>query len=771
MPDRLPAGTIGGMTQTLWREPQIEEAPRNLILQNRCGNRLSLLFHDGHVELDLSYKPNAFRRKELAARTFSGRDLWTNLFAAISIPDLGHGDVAQWGYDPFATELQVSYTNGARNRVRVWNLPGENAFVLSARAPLTLVFKPHRAFSDPRDGLFLERFADRGEEITSFVAHPSRQLSRLRDLADGSRAIQLCEDDLVVLGGEETPAQVERLLAGLAGLTPDRLTAQVEAELAAPLAAGRVATADPDLQRVLDLNRRVVWSGLDAGGACFGALNRIYHLVWVRDGSMTSAHMAQSGNPAFIRTWAPFLLANPSRVMAEDGTRHDEFGQILGTRWSKAEDDGLFYATWSAFAHWQATGDDALLAGAALPRLLGAIDRHLESRYDAQLGLMGSDTLGEESLHGSPYFGYDVVNGTISRWNGHAEGRKPVRWIHSLYHQANTINVLLMASILLAERPALDGGRRERWLRLAADLTARTRDLLGLPDGTLASMILRYQDGSDERVPFGRGCDYWETAWAVSQGPFLPWPDLQLATAELIRRDWANYHAYGFCPWNCLARVLHEHGRLPAGGWRAMLDQQVREALQLTVKYPMPGALTEYAGEVESWRGLPFSAGSLMASACAQLLRALPQGIAVRGGSAIDAVGGWRWRLSRLDATASGAGEEVATWTIDGERFTRCLQIPEDRLRAGAHAVAIVRGAAPVHACILGSDAQLLSCREETDGCTATFRSAVPMRITVRHLGRWSAGAGVGTRLDLPDTPIAAISLPAGTVTLRLTDR
>lgn len=770
MPARLSAGTIASMTQTLWREPQIEEAPRNLILQNRCGNRLSLLFHERHVELDLSYKPNAFRRKELAARIFSGRDVWTNLFASATIPDVGHGDVAQWGYDPFATELRLQHGNGARNRVRVWNLPTENVFVLSARAPLTLVFRPHRTFSDPRDGLFIERFADRGEEITSFVAFPSRQLSRLRDLADGSRAIQLCEDDLVVVGGEETPAQVERLLAGLAGLTPDRLGAQVEAELAAPLAAGRVVAADPDLQRVLDLNRRVVWSGLDAGGACFGALNRIYHLVWVRDGSMTSAHMAQSGNPAFIRTWAPFLLANPSRVMAEDGSRHDEFGQIVGTRWSKAEDDGLFYASWSAFAHWQATGDDALLAGPALPRLLGAIDRHLESRYDAQLGLMGSDTLGEESLHGSPYYGYDVVNGTISRWNGHAEGRRPVRWIHSLYHQANTINVLLMAGALLAERPALDGGRRERWLRLAAGLTTRTRELLGLPDGTLAAMILRYQDGSDERVPFGRGCDYWETAWAVSQGPFLPWPDLQLATAALVRRDWSSYNAHGFCPWNCLARILHEHGLLPAGGWRAMLDQQVREALQLTTKYPMPGALTEYAGSPEGWRGLPFSAGSLMASACAQLLRALPQGVAVRGGSAVDAVSGWRWRLSRLEATASGAGEEVAAWSLDGERFARCLQVPEDRLRAGGHAIAIVRGAAPAHACILGSDAQLLGCREDADGCTATFRSAVPMQVTVRHLGRWSAGAAAGTRLDLPGTAMAVLSLPAGTVTLRLTD-
>lgn len=754
------------MSQTLWRDPQVEEAARNLILQNRCGNRLSLLFHEQHVELDLSYKPNAFRRKELAARTFSGRDLWTNLFASASIPDVGHGNVTHWGYDPFRTELKLEYGNGARNHLRVWNLPDENAFAISARAPLTLVFRPHHTFSDPRDGLFMERFADRGEEITSFVAYPSRQLSRLRDLADGSRVIQLVEDDVVVIGGEENPAQVERLLAGLAGLGPARLTARVEAALAAPLAAGHVTAADPDLQRVLDLNRRVVWSGLDAGGACFGALNRIYHLVWARDGSMTSAHMAQSGNPACIRTWAPFLLANPSQVIAEDGTRHDEFGQIVGTRWSKAEDDGLFYATWSAFAHWQATGDDVLLSGPELPRLVGAIESHLASRYDPALGLMGSDTLGEESLHGSPYFGYDVVNGTISRWNGHAERRKPVRWIHSFYHQANSINVLLMAGALLAERPDLDGGRRTRWLELAQHITTRTREMMLLPDGVFAAMILRYQDGSDELIPFGPRSDYWETAWGVSQGPFFPWPDLQLATAERISREWPTHTSYGFCPWNCLARTLHDHGRLPAGGWRAMLDQQLREALQLTIKYPMPGALTEHVGNPEGWRGLPFSAGSLMASACAQLLRALPQGVAVRGGSAVNAVGGWRWRLSRLDAAASGSGEEVAAWTLAGERFARCLQMPEDRLRAGSQAVAIVRGPVPAHACIVGSDAQLIAYREDATACTATFRSAVPMQVQVRNLG---PGTPTGaTRQDLPGTALSVLGFPAGTITLSL---
>lgn len=756
------------MSQTLWREPQVEEAPSNLVFQNRCGNRLTMLFQDRHVDLDLSYKPNAFRRKDFAARTFSSRDLWTNLFDEVRIPDLGHGDIKQWGYDPFVTELSVQFTSGACNRVRVWNLPDENAFVLSARAPLTLVFRPHRAFLDRQDGLFIERFTDRGEDIVSFVAFPSRQLVRLRELADGARALQLMEDDLVVIGGEENLAQIERLLVGLAGLRPEQLTSRVEATLAASLAAGRIEAADATLQRVLDLNQRIVWSGLDASGACFGALNRIYHLVWVRDGAMTSAHMAQAGNPAFLRIWVPFLLANPSHVLAEDGTRREEFGQLVGTRWSKAEDDGIFYAVWSLFAHWQATADDALILGPDLPRLLTAIDRHLATRYDTGLGLMGSDTLGEESLHSSPYFGYDVVNGRQVPIHGHGEGRPPIRRVYSLYHQANTINVLLMAVALLAERSDADGGRSAAWLALVEGMRLRTRDLFSQPDGTLAAMILVFVDGSQECAIAGPRCDVWETAWAVSQGPFFPWPDLQSATAERLCALWPTLGRYGICPWNCLLRLLHEQGRLEAGGWRALVGQELEEAMQTSVKYPMPGALAECVGWPEGWRGLPFSAGSLAASACAQLLRTLPQGVAVRGGSAVSAVTGWRWRLSRIDAQAQGAGEDVASWSLDGEHFVRCLQMPEDRLRAGRQSLDITRGPAPTLPRLVGSDGQLVGYREDAGGATAVLRSRMPLTLLVADPGRVD-GADL-ERLDLPGTRLSALRLPPGTVTLEMTD-
>ncbi|MFP4070332.1 MAG: hypothetical protein ACLFVC_09165 [Opitutales bacterium] len=42
---------------------------------------------------------------------------------------------------------------------------------------------------------------------------------------------------------------------------------------------------------------------------------------------------------------------------------------MVGTRWSKSEDDGLFYAVWSLFTYTRCTGDDRLLRQGTLELL------------------------------------------------------------------------------------------------------------------------------------------------------------------------------------------------------------------------------------------------------------------------------------------------------------------------------------------------------------------------------------------------------------------
>ena len=132
-----------------------------------------------------------------------------------------------------------------------------------------------------------------------------------------------------------------------------------------------------DFQRVLDLNKRIVYSAFDEGGAVNGALARIYDLIWNRDGSMSSSLMAMAGMPELIKLWAPFILHNPSWILTDPvtGKRSPEYLQILGTRWTKSEDDGIYYALLSVYTHFMTTGSDELIKTDDFSQLLEAIDR------------------------------------------------------------------------------------------------------------------------------------------------------------------------------------------------------------------------------------------------------------------------------------------------------------------------------------------------------------------------------------------------------------
>ncbi|TVR49857.1 MAG: hypothetical protein EA425_11290 [Puniceicoccaceae bacterium] len=730
--------------KTPYREPQVEEGIHNLIFQNRCGNRLSLLIHEEETGLEFVYKPNAFRRKDFRARNFSNRDNQTTLFAAAGLPDLRAAWYRKFDYDPFVTRLGLEAESGAKNTITIVSVADENVFALAARQPLLLALRPHRAFA-VRDGLLTERWEDRGEELVSFVAYRSHELNRYRVLEDGTHLLQLVENDVVLIGGEENPAQVERVLQRLRGKALQALIDENETIVGRTLAGGLVELENAPAQRVLELNRRIAFSGIDEGGACFGALNRIYYLIWVRDGSMTACHMALSGVPAFLERWAPFLLNNPSWTRQEDGRVIPEFGQMVGTRWSKSEDDGLFYAAWTLYTHFETTGDDRMLRGPEFPLLLECIDRQIEKCWDERRGMMGSDTLGEDSLSSSPYFGYDIVNGRTTRHRHSAMPEdRPLHRCHSLYHQVNTLNTLLMARVLLARLREGDAARARRYQALCQRLRQTLRDVFPGPDGKLRSLCFTYTDGSEAWKSWPDQVDFWEHTWALCQGPFAFDPARQLEGAREVRETWAGLpgRSYGYCPWNVMTRYLREHGESSAAHQELLADE-VEEALLQTKKFPLSGALTEDHRNPEGWRGLPFSAGSFTLAETALVLNPLPMGLAVRGSAAARRLHGYRHRLYSIDVELDGTGDDVAEFRVNGRTFRICLQVAQAALRPGHNRIEVRRGAAEGPR-LWASDAELLEA-EESDGVLgALFSSPIEKRF-------WIEQAAGDFRLQLRD--------------------
>lgn len=503
--------------------------------------------------------------------------------------------------------------------------------------------------------------------------------------------LQIHGEECLIVGGEDTPMQAERVARRFRGATRARLRAELEAAIAPVLSTAAITHRDPAVQAVVDLNRRVVYSGIDAGGACFGALNRIYHLIWVRDGSMTTAMMARAGMPQLLQTWAPFVLANPSPMPDGAGGRVGEWLQLLGTRWTKSEDDGIYYAALSLFTLYETTGDQGLLHASVIDPLLASLDHNLLTRLDPRYGLFVSDTRGETTLASSRFFGFDTVNGRMEYEESSLKSHGRVVWrAGTLYHNVNLYNVLRMAACLLHE--AGRAPRAREYSRRADELAAAIRTRF-VRDGIFMSDLAVFEDGSEAWTPFAQG-DYWEYAWAVSVGPFFPDLPVALASARMCRRDWPGIKAYGYCPWNTLARTLKEHG-MPSAEYDAMLADEIREARTVSTKYPMVGALTEYFNWVEGWRALPFSAGSLMFSLAGLLLQSLPRGIAVRASDLVDRIDRFRFRASSLDVVAEGSGDGVADWRLNGHHMRWTLQVPELSLRAGRNEVLVTRGARP----------------------------------------------------------------------------
>ncbi len=750
--------------ESYFREPQVEEGKRNIILQNRCGNRLTLLCHDDHCAFEFDYKPNAYRRKDYRARNFSNRDNNTQFFKQFTFPDIHTDDIQGFDYDPFHTVLHSKNEASAQNEIHLINLAQHNAFVISARCPLLIGIKPQHSFV-VSNGLLSETFGDRGERIHSFIAFTNFEENRYRVLDDGTHVLQLMENDILLVGAEETEYLAQVCIDTFANKTLNEINELNEADLHRDLRHGLQRFNDPDWQRIFDVNQRVVWSGLDQGGACFGALNRIYHLIWVRDGSMTASHFALAGNTDSIKIWAPFLLANPSKTLQDDGSYREEFLQIVGSRWTKAEDDGLFYTCWSMFTYFRCTGDDQLIHGEALPLLLRCAQAQLEKCWEQDRGLMGSDTLGEDVLAGSIYYGYDIVNGKIAKSHHHKENEKQIERCYSLYHQVNTFNVLSMLRILLAQRPDLDDGLSEQFAVICQHIQQSLRSIFCDKNQQLYSMYVRYDDGSDEWVPFGYGCDYWEHAWAVSQGPFFPVPDLQLQSARLIIDTWGNYKPYGYCPWNVLARSLSEYG-LDKDAYADLFTDEIKEALHCPEKYPMAGALTEYYGATESWRALPFSAGSFINSTASQLLQSQAQGLAVRGGCAISNIENFQYRLARIHVNSSGDQNVVANYTLNDQDIRFSLQLPENLLRTGTNTIQLERGSAPQHPRLHGSNAELIMYNELEKSATLQLSSAIDMELCVENYDTErmtfndANNQSIAPQItEMPDTPYTMLSI------------
>ena len=443
-------------------------------MQNRRGLRIEYCVDRSRLQLWTS--PLAGRSMDYRDRNWSNRDDHTAVFERILLPGLDLGAFRSADWDPFHSVLH--FERQTLHLAQVYDQPAvllwlekDGAVDLKAAGGDRAV---SRAASD-----FVVRHPDRGRAFEYAAAlGPGPGRFRHQLVLDENRAIyaraELAAGQLLVLSaGLEGEAIGE--VARKAAERPASATLEAnEAAIARDLSAGRFRLKGrPEMQKLLERNRRFALSMQDEGGFMRSTNQYIYYLLWYRDGGMNTAHLTMTGWPDPARQHVPFALANPNVSLEEPKGRF--FGQVMGGPLTKWEEDGLFYVVWPAFLHWTQTGDDSFVKGDSLKVMEEALDWLERYAFDPAKGLFGRYYFCETPLTGSRDYGWDNATGApTDRFDSVYEGKTITR-SYDVYINALNHAVYLMLSAMET------GPKADAYLEKARDAGAGHAALLRSP--------------------------------------------------------------------------------------------------------------------------------------------------------------------------------------------------------------------------------------------------------------------------------------------------
>jgi hypothetical protein len=657
-----------------------------VLMQNRRGLRIEYCVDRSRLQLWTS--PLAGRSLDYRDRNWSNRDDHTAVFERILLPglDLARFRGADW--DPFHSVLR--FEGQTLHLSQVYDHPAVLLWLEKAGAVDLKAAGGDRAVAREPLG-FVVRHLDRGRAF-EFAAALGPGAGRLRHqlVLDEGRAVharaELAAGQLLVLAaGLEGEGAAETAREAAARPASSILEAN-EASIARDLATGRFRLKGrPEMQRLLEVNRRFALSMQDEGGFMRSTNQYIYYLLWFRDGGMNTAHLAMAGWPDPARQHVRVALANPNVSLEEPKGRF--FGQVMGGPITKWEEDGLFYVVWPAFLHWTQTGDDSLVAGESLKVMEEALDWLERYAFDPAKGLFGRYYFCETPLTGSRDYGWDNATGApTDRFDSVYEGRTITRsydvyinsLAHSTYLMLSAMETGAKADAYLARARALEEGLR-RFYAVPGPLPSYG-DLLTSEKQTLAAA--RY------------GLDRTDYQWALSLPPFdSVSPEQQREARDRLLKDLlASPKGNFLCAWTALLRSMDPARHDEATMMKALeylMPQSVRAGKYLVMPYSIPEIVDVEDGEpFHDVRPLVYSIAPWLSAVTNFGLHRLPFGVAVRGTRFLESIDRYAYGPSWLDVRFEGEGAIEAV-LLDGRPLAGTLQLPDGALKAGGNAVLV----------------------------------------------------------------------------------
>jgi hypothetical protein len=350
---------------------------------------------------------------------------------------------------------------------------------------------------------------------------------------------------------------------------------------------------------------------------------------------------------------------------------------------SKWQEDGVFYAVWSAFTAWTQTGEERFRAPDVLALLDESIDWLERYCYEDEHGLFGRFHSCETPLPGSRGDGWDNAVGKPAGYtNVTYEGERIV--------QSFDIYVNLYMHATYCMMAAMNPPRAQDYLARAETLAESMEDFYG--EG-LPSYGHLLTEGGEILAAEPYGTDRCDFEWALSVPPLhpQPWrlPDIR---RRLYEDAMAEPRGYFLAAWFSIMYSLDTD-------W--FPEQKVLEAVEYAAaqcyppgrSLPMPNTIIEMLEMTEENQGhyirpQAFSIGPWLATITGLGLRRLPFGLAVRASGVLKSISDYLYRGGSINVSFEGEGD-IESVEVNGEPLAHTLQVPEVMLESGENAIAV----------------------------------------------------------------------------------
>lgn len=706
----------------------IMETPSTLILlHNPFGIRVEFDVQEKCLQIWIS--PMAGRSSEQWIRDFSNRDDHTRLFDRITVEIPGEfTNTLSW--EPNYAALQY---NG--NKLHIAVMEDAPTVLLWSESECAVNFKSDKSdYALERDPLvFALRHVERGLDLTFCAALNSQKEGRFRHqlVLQPTRSIyaraELSPGQTLAITGETSEMPVMDWIRNATRVEP--LAIAHQAVMAADRATlpGRPELVGLDgLQVILEKGRRTLHCATDRSGCIRAAFKHIYYMTWVRDGGFVNAYRAYAGESTPVGMWCDYHLRYPTLVDEPGVPKGHMFGQLVAPLINKLEEDGTFFATWSAFTHWTQTGELTYLQGSwrkTLTESQNWLDAYCRRegrfgftrRYYCEVELIGSRDYGYDNAVGFP------IAYRRTHWQGNA-----VTAADDIY-----INTIAYSTCRMLEASAENETEANDWGQRAESLRVRLKQLRG--DGALPNYgEVLTEDGRWIWTP-PYGMDREDFVWGLCATPFS-YGLLELVgiRKKLLDDLLTKPSGWFVCSYGALLTACDTAWEDEERIVRAL--EYIRPQCERAGDFlPMPGSVVEIVDvkdgdRYHDVRPQMFSISALLAAVSNLGLRRLPFGLAVRPTLRISKINHYEWRGGTISLTWEGKGNSIAFLEVDGTKVEGSWQLPENLLGSGTHQVRIVRGEPVKGAVLISSTVRLESCDRNHWELTAFGHNEVVLR-------------------------------------------